>query len=297
MSQLIRLQRVLEGLAVSLICLALAGCPTAEQAKPRTPPQQPGPVATKTPAANPSPDKEAQGESTSVAEPAAQPETELAPIVPQTKTIRDLGPPLVDNLATLKRLDPDFPVWLDPQNKQVVFLGEVCGGKDPLEFFVTYRDRAYESIVTSDVQPWIVHTGLLALGAEAGHPAQFQPEFAPPTGTEVAIEVRWKDAQGQTHSSPAQDWVRNVETKKALDTNWVFAGSLFVTDDETHKKIYMGNGGDFICLTNLPTAVLDLPIHSTKTWELRMFEAFVEHLPPAGTPVTLLLKPKLEPKP
>ena len=77
-------------------------------------------------------------------------------------------------------------------------MGRVCKADYPLEFFVTYRDRSYEAIVASDVRPSIVHAALLALGAEPGHPAQFQPEFEPPAGAEVAIEVRWKDADGKT---------------------------------------------------------------------------------------------------
>ena len=269
MSQLSQSQRVFRWFAITLIWLALPGCPTAERTKPRPSPQPPGP--------------------------AAQPEKEFTPAAQQAEKPRDLGSPLVDNLDKLTRLDPDFPVWLDKQNKQVVFLGEVCRADYPLEFFVTYRDRSYEAIVASDVRPSIIHAGLLALGADPGHPARFQPEFVPPTGTEVAIEVRWKDAKGRMHSSPARDWVRNVETKKALDANWVFAGSALMTDEETGKKHYLGDGGDFICLLNLPTAVLDLPIRSASALESRLFEAFIEHLPPPGTPVTLLLKPNLAP--
>jgi hypothetical protein len=56
----------------------------------------------------------------------------------------------------------------------------------------------------------------------------------------------------------------------------------------------MADGGDFICLLNLPTALLDLPIPSASALESRLFEAFLERLPPTGTPVTILLKPKLE---
>ncbi len=85
-----------------------------------------------------------------------------------------------------------------------------------------------------------------------------------------------------------------MATKKALDTDWVFVGSRLVTDEETHKQYYLGDGGDFICLLNLPSAVLDLPIRSNSALESRLFEAYLEHLPPTGTPVTLVLKPKVE---
>ena len=94
-------------------------------------------------------------------------------------------------------------------------------------------------MLSVNVQPSVVHAGLLLVGAEPGHPVKFQPKFSPPTGTEVAIEVRWKDADGKVQSAPAQHWIRNVKTKKALDTNWVFAGSMFVTD-EAGKRSYHG---------------------------------------------------------
>ena len=210
---------------------------------------------------------------------------------------RDLGQPLVDDPGKLVRLDPKQPVWIDKQNKQVVLLGEVCKAGYPLEFFATYSNRSYEAVMSVNVTPSIVHAGLLAVGAKPGHPAQFQPEFVPPTGTEVAIEVRWKDQQGKIQSAPAQHWIRNIKTKKDLDTNWVFAGSMFVTDEATGKKYYQADSGELICVLSLPTAMLDLPIRSYGAIEARLFEAFEEHLPPAGTPTTILLKPILTAKP
>lgn len=172
-------------------------------------------------------------------------------------------------------------------------MGEVCKAGYPLEFFATYSNRSYEAALSVNVTPSIVHAGLLATGAEPGHPAKFEPEFVPPTGTEVAIEVRWKDASGKVKSAPAQEWIRNIKTKKPLESNWVFAGSFFVTDEATGKKYYQADSGELICVLNLPTAMLDLPIRSYGAIEARSFEAFEEHLPPAGTPVTILLKPIL----
>ena len=210
------------------------------------------------------------------------------------KGLRNLGSPLVDARDKLKRLDPKQLVWLDPANKHVVMLGEVCKAGYPLEFFATYSNRSYEAVVAVNVRPSIVHAALLALGATPGHPAKFQPNFVPPTGTEIAVEVRWKDAKGKVQSAPAQHWIRNIKTKKELDQNWVFAGSIFVTDEETGKQNYQADSGELICVLNLSNAMLDLPVQSVGAIESRSFEAFEEHLPPAGTPVTLLLKPVLK---
>jgi hypothetical protein len=208
---------------------------------------------------------------------------------------RDLGPPLVDEINDLRRLHPAYPVWLDGKRKQVVLQGEVCRANYPLEFLATYPPRGYESLLTVAVKPSIVHAALLRLGAEAGHPARFEPQFEPPTGTEVAVDIRWRDKDGKRHESSARDWVKNVKTGKPLEVNWVFAGSSFWKDESTGKELYQADAvGDFISVLNLPTATLDLPIRSQSAIESRLFEGFVEHLPPENTPVTIILQPKLK---
>ena len=107
------------------------------------------------------------------------------------------GEPLVDHAEQLKRLDPAAHVWVDRQQKQVVLMGETCQADYPLEFFATLHGREYESIVVVDAKPRLVHAGLLALGAQPGHPASFEPTYGPASGTEVAILVRWKDKDGR----------------------------------------------------------------------------------------------------
>jgi hypothetical protein len=205
----------------------------------------------------------------------------------------NLGEPLLDNASSITRLDPSSPVWIDKQNKQIVLLGSVCQANYPLEFFATYPDRGYEAVVVVYTRPSVVHAGLLALGAKSGKGAQYRPNFIPPSGTPVQIGVIWKDADGKRHQAAAQDWVRDIKTKKPLDVTWVFAGSIFWTDESTGAKSYLADRGDFISVASLPTAMLDLPVESATAIESRTFEGFIERLPPPGTPVTLTLKPKL----
>jgi hypothetical protein len=207
---------------------------------------------------------------------------------------RDLGPPLVDAPGDLHRLDPVSPVWLDMKHHQVVFQGEVCQANYPLEFLVTYPDRGYESVMVAKVKPSVVHAGLVALGAEPGHPAQFDPKYEPATGAQVEIRVRWKDKGGQRRDCLARDWVRNIKTKKALDIDWVFGGSHLVQNPTTGKQEYVADmSGDFISVLNLGSVTLDLPLKSEGAIENRSFEGYTERMPAAGTPVTLLLRPKL----
>jgi hypothetical protein len=220
----------------------------------------------------------------------AKPKEEPAPAVKP----RDLGPPLVDDPKGLTKLDPVQPVWVDKAHEQVVFMAETCRADYPLEFFATLRDRGYESCVVTDVRPSIVHAALLAVGAKPGTPAKFDPKYTPPSGTEIAIEVRWKDKDGKQQTGPAQNWVRDVKTKKPMSVDWVFSGSGFRVDPETHESRYMADGGDFIAVLNLPTAMLDIPIPSASALESRSYEGFVENMPPKATPVTVILKPKLK---
>lgn len=260
--------------AVALVYLAM-GLGLAGQAGGQTPP-----------ASEKAPAKEA------AAPPALAPAADGgATSEPRTEQPDDLGPPLVDHPEQLRRLHRTQPVWIDPKEKAVVFQGRTCRASYPLEFLVTMPGREYEAVIVSTVPPSVVHAGLMALGAKPGNPVQFVPEFRPPTGTEIEIEVRWKDAKGKVQKASARDWVRDIKTRKALSLNWVFGGSRFAEDDG--RQVYQADFGDFISVANVPIATLDLPIRSQSDLDSRQFEGFVERMPPAGTPVTLLLKPKL----
>jgi hypothetical protein len=219
------------------------------------------------------------------------PEAEAA--VPQEPSkSKDWGEPLLDHAEQLKRLDPVAHIWLDVKQKQVVLMGETCQADYPLEFFATLHGREYEAIVVVDAKPRLVHAGLLAVGASPGHPASYEPTYGPPSGTEVAILVRWKDKGGRRQEARAQDWIRDVKTKKPLELNWVFAGSGITRDPETGRTVYLADSGDFISVANGTSATLDLPIKSPSGLESRLFERAADRMPAKGTPVTILLRPK-----
>src|SRR4029077_14227113 len=97
---------------------------------------------------------------------------------------------------------------------------------------------------------------------------------------------------------PAQDWIRNVKTKKILDSDWVFAGSVLFEDPTEPKKkpFYAANDGDVICISNFDSAMLDLPINSSKDNDDLMFEAYTERIPALETPVLVILEPVLKGK-
>lgn len=208
----------------------------------------------------------------------------------------ELGPPLVDTVEALKPLDPEKPVWLDMQGRSVVFVGKICQREVPLELFACLRyTKEHEAIVVADVRALTVHAGLLAIGAEPGSPVQFHPEYVPASGTEIDVAVRWKDSDGSVQTARAQDWIQNTETGEAMTQPWVFAGSGFWVEPNGEKR-YQAEGGDFICVANFGTAMLDVPVESSQANHMLTYRAFTPRIPPLETPVTVILTPKLQPQ-
>ncbi|MBL6713415.1 MAG: hypothetical protein ISQ07_08520, partial [Pirellulales bacterium] len=72
---------------------------------------------------------------------------------------------------------------------------------------------------------------------------------------------------------------------------WVFAGSSFWTDETTGQQYYQADGGDLVCVSNFPTAMLDLTIPSSQSNEALLFEAFDSRIPVRGTPLELIFSP------
>jgi hypothetical protein len=94
---------------------------------------------------------------------------------------------------------------------------------------------------------------------------------------------------------PAQQWIRQVFTKKVFDYEWVFGGSRLIPDPEDPKKppFYEANIGDVICICNMPSAMLDIPVknpNSSPEMGGRVYEAFTERIPPLRTRVEVILE-------
>jgi hypothetical protein len=204
-------------------------------------------------------------------------------------------PPKLPEPEGARRLSPKFDVWVDPKQGVVIVDGQVSLRRGVLEMFACIRNtKEHESVVTVDTEAFLVHTGLILLGAEPGTPVQFVPEYKPPTGPEIEVTATWRDEQGKEHTVRGQEWVRDMRTNKELNHPWVFAGSRFWTDEETGKQYYQAEGGDFICVSNFSTAMLDIPVPSSQSNDALEYEAFTDRIPPLGTRVRLFLKPVLK---
>ncbi len=194
-----------------------------------------------------------------------------------------------------RRLSKEYPIWIDPAEKTVIVEGEVALREGMLEMFACTRNtKEHESIISANTKAYLVHAALLSLGAETGHPVRFQPEYVPPAGTEIEVLVRYLDDKGKAQTARAQDWIKDRKTGKPMAYPFVFGGSSFYTDPDTKKRYYQAEQGDFVCVANFGSAMLDIPVKSSKSNEELEFEAITKSIPPLGAPVHLVFKPKLK---
>jgi hypothetical protein len=205
-------------------------------------------------------------------------------------------PPAADPHPELQRLSPEAGVWLDLAGRRVIVAGKVALTEGPIEFFACpQQTKEHESVVAVAASARLVHTALLAIGLTPGAPASFEAAYQPATGDPVAIEVNWLEDTKPRHAA-AQAWVRDSQTGEQLASNWVFAGSQFWKDPQSGIEYYQADGGDLVCVSNFPAAMLDLPTASSDANESLLFEVFTERVPPRGTPVELVFSKALTQK-
>jgi len=177
--------------------------------------------------------------------------------------------------------------------RRVLVQAYVCLRQGQLEQFLTRkRTKEHEAILAADVDARDIHTALILAGAEPGKPVQFQPKYEAATGTPIKINLIYEE-NGKKVEVPARQWIRDGKTGKDLDQDWVFGGSHLIPDplDDTKKPYYAANDGDVICVSNFDSAMLDLPIESSKDNGDLSYEANTARIPPLETPVLVVLEP------
>lgn len=108
-------------------------------------------------------------------------------------------------------LNPQKTVLLDLPNRRLLLETKVVLREGVLEMLICKaQTKEHESILAIESDAYLIHAGLLALGAQPGSPARFDDQFHPPSGPVIRIYVNWKDAEGRPHRERAQQWVRHV---------------------------------------------------------------------------------------
>jgi hypothetical protein len=196
-------------------------------------------------------------------------------------------------------------VFLEVQGdkRRVLINAYVCLREGALEQLLTRaRTKEHEAILAADVDARLIHAALLAARAKPGSTVRYKKVgekvvIVPPRGTPIKVTLQYRDKKKKLVTVAAQQWVRNIKTKKHLNLDWVFAGSVFFKDPLNPKTmLYGANSGDVICVANFDGAMLDLPISSSKDNADLSFEAYTKRIPPLRTKVTIILEPVLKAK-
>jgi hypothetical protein len=200
-------------------------------------------------------------------------------------------------------------LWFDAEERRVILRARVVFREGPLEHLMCLKGtKEHEAIVATDASPRAIHAALILTGAKEGHPVRFAPQFEPPAGSPIAIEVQWRE-NGRLRKMDARKWIwdeksgttldmiRDEKTKALRNIDWVFAGSIIYEDVITKKPMYAGDEGDLIVVSNFASAILDLPMASSADDAGRSFNANTKEIPPIGTEVFLVLRPRPEAPP
>jgi hypothetical protein len=192
---------------------------------------------------------------------------------------------------------PNVFLEVEGKTRRVLVSASVCLREGPLEQLLCRKQtKEHESVLTADADARDIHKALLLTGAREGAPVRFVPRYRAASGQRIRITLKYKDKDGKLVHVPARSWIKNMKTGKALESDWVFAGSRLVDHPLNPKeKVYLANDGDVICISNFETALLDLPIESSKEDADRAFVAFTDRIPAVDTKVVVVLEPIPEP--
>ncbi|MBY0587448.1 YdjY domain-containing protein [bacterium] len=201
---------------------------------------------------------------------------------------RPTDPPKAEGLVELAP-----SLTMDRTRKEVIVQSQVVLREGALELLLCpVRTKEHESILAADIPPRSFQLALLGIGAKPGSPAVFEPEFHPPTGQKLVVDVEY-DWDGKHHRHPARDWIRADQGEgkdpKAMKADFVFAGSRFVRIPGEARARWLGDEGDLICVANFPGAVVDINIASDNANASLLFNAWTDRIPPRGTPVKVIM--------
>ncbi len=96
-----------------------------------------------------------------------------------------------------------------------------------------------------------------------------------------------------SQDAPFREAIQALHKKsqsRPLQAEWVFVGSEFYVDPETGRQFYLADAGEFICVANFPSAMIDVAILSSASDDDRGFEANSDVVPELGTPVLIQIQ-------
>ncbi len=160
--------------------------------------------------------------------------------------------------------------------------------------------REHEALVVVMARPSSIHAALLIAGLEPGSPGQWRYEdgtvsVVPPTGDRVDVLVRY-ERNGRSIEEPIGSWIIGVTDDRPFpDVPWVFAGSVFAENPDWMEpgEHYVADlSGSIVGLVTFGDEIIGFGqvMADQETVQAMQWQVDTDHVPPIGTPVTLILR-------
>ena len=218
---------------------------------------------------------------------------------------------------------------IDLQRRCVDLEAVICLEHGFLELIAcTKGTKQHESIVAVSARAMHIHTALLLLGAQNGHPAMRKPVdkektrwvHMPPRGDAVDVFLVTKDKQGRPIERPISDFIiRSTERIDEVDGavivapgaakrrkgqnnsnvrlphTFVFAGSRLLDNGDGPRRYLADVSGNVISIATFGDEVLCLPFRQTQDNRSLMWHIKPGSLPQVGTRVILRMRRQARP--
>ena len=170
----------------------------------------------------------------------------------------------------------------------VVKQGKYLELKGAIEFvLVSEGGKEYESLLVTKLTPLNIHSALLAIGLPKGKPAA-QGQL--PKGQPVRVFVEYQQ-QGKALRCPVEEWIYNFKTNRPMSAGpWIFTGSAPARDPATGKSILQASLTRSIIGLHGTDASALLQNPRPEQAQENTYSANLKALPPAGTPVRIVLE-------
>lgn len=150
--------------------------------------------------------------------------------------------------------------------------------------------KEHESILRVNARPVHIYQAMGLIGLEPGQPPHRDPatgRIVPATGQPLELLLRYRQA-GQVRTVPAYRWLYDLRADRPMRPQyWVFAGSQRLPDG----SFYADEDGTVVTVVDFAGALIALPESHTSADQQLSLAALTEHIPPVGTPCTLIIRP------
>jgi len=176
-------------------------------------------------------------------------------------------------------------VRIEKKTASASFPATVNMDKGLLEYLiVSGGGKVHESLLRTTIEPYSLQIALLLLGLEGtSDPLREQGDAGIPQGDPVTITLRWNDA-GTVKKVPIESWIIDKNKTAPLGpVSWVFTGSF------VNEGVFMAQvEKSIMAVYHDPAAMIDNPLPDGASDEFWFVNE--GHVPPAGTPVTVIIR-------